>query len=198
MSTAARPRWLGLMATALITFACGSSGTAATATPSAPAGQASAPGHTAAAASQATEGPAATDSGGSSGDVIQRDLPKIVDGAWTKGTAHIEVTGGRSVTFDAPGSAAGVGGTGVLTFINATASQSFTASVSNAEQSGLSITSGTFVAAGTGGQECQLKITRNETAGLAGEFSCSNALAAESTTGQTFNVNIRGSFSATP
>ena len=46
--------------------------------------------------------PAPSDAAGTDGagsatpGVVQRDLPPIVDGAWTNGTLHIDVTGGRT------------------------------------------------------------------------------------------------------
>jgi hypothetical protein len=141
---------------------------------------------------------AGTDAAGSaSPEVVQRDLPPIVDGAWTNGTLHIDVTGGRTESFDLPGGAIAAGGASILTFGDASGDRTVQATISGTDPSGFTLVTPDLLAAGMWGGDCQLKVTRNEAAGIAGEFSCPTITGGNPKATETVPVSISGKFSAT-
>lgn len=129
-------------------------------------------------------------------------IPAIADGSFRSGKVHVEVSGGKNETLDI-GTLSGstTGGSTFLVYTTADIQKVVQLSLLAPTESDLgAVTVGTTVGAvtfttiGTWGKDCQVKITRNDTAGLSGEFSCSNAPAAEGIRG--FGVNFKGTFSA--
>lgn len=124
----------------------------------------------------------------------------IADAAYTTGSAHAEVTGGRQLTFDAqllPGVSMTTEGTTLLMYPADQSGNGALLSISNGSDTGLALTiTGTDVS--TGGDTttgCSFELTQNDAAGLAGRFECRGitSIAPDMPT-----VDVRGSFSAAP
>jgi hypothetical protein len=129
-------------------------------------------------------------------------IPAVADGAFQSGKVHVEVSGGKSETLDL-GTLSGytTSGSTFLVYTSADVQKAVQFSFLAATESdpgtvtvGTTVGAVTFATIGIWGKDCQVKITRNDTAGLSGEFSCSNAPASEGIRG--FGVNIKGTFSA--
>ena len=75
-------------------------------------------------------------------------------------------------SFDLPGGAIAAGGASILTFGDASGERTVQATISGTDPSGFTLVTPDLLAAGMWGGDCQLKVTRNEAAGIAGEFSC--------------------------
>ena len=120
-------------------------------------------------ASQPAEAPGGNAGGG--------DLPDVADGTYTGGTAHIEVTGDKSLSVDLPldpvTSITAEGATG-LAFYTGSEPDVIHTIVAFGTESGpaFSLTSPVVFAAGGLEQGCVFEITRNDATGLTGTFTC--------------------------
>jgi len=176
-----------VMALAAVASACG--GTASTA----PADGA-APGSTetnAAPAAQPAEAPAAN---------AAVDAVTIADAGYNTGSAHVEVSGGRQLTFDGqllPGVSMTAEGTTLLMYPAADSSSGALLSVSNGPDTGLAftVTGPDVTTGGDATNGCAIELTKNDAAGLAGTFDCRglDAIALD-----TPKVDVRGTFTAQP
>jgi hypothetical protein len=137
-----------------------------------------------------------------SGGGASAGIPTIADGQYKSGTTHVELSGGRSDTFDLR-LATGItsGGDSLFAFTSADNQKivriTFLAPGSS-DTGTVSVTSlvapNLLTVGGTWGQECQIKITRNNGSGLSGEFSCKDA---PSVTGTALSkADLKGTFSA--
>jgi hypothetical protein len=150
----------------------------------------------------ATAAPTPTTAPVGGGGGANAGIPAIADGSFRSGKVHVEVSGGKNETVDI-GTLSGstTSGSTFLVYANADIQKvvqfSFLAPTES-DRGGVTVgvTAGAvaFATIGTWGKDCQVKITRNDAAGLSGEFSCSNAPASEGIRG--FGVNIKGTFSA--
>jgi hypothetical protein len=138
--------------------------------------------------------------GGGGGGAANAGLPTIADGAYKSGTTHIELSGGRNETFDVGvGSGITSAGNTILGFTSAdntkVVQMSFLAPGQGAGALSVStnVASTVFSTAGAWGQECQVKITRNNASGLSGEFSCKDAPGVSGLT--ALKINVKGTFS---
>ena len=129
-------------------------------------------------------------------------IPSIADGVFKSGTARVELSGARTETFDVS-LATGIttGGNTVLAFATSDSQRvvqlTFLAAGSP-DPGAVTVTtlnlSALSTAAGTWGKECQLKITRNNAAGLSGEFACTDAPAVGGAT--VTKASFKGTFAA--
>ena len=128
------------------------------------------------------------------------NAPAIADALYMTGTAHIEVTGGRSLTTDAtlvPGASMTTGGTTLLLYGAGEGQDAVVISISNGPGTGLAmtITAPQLTTGGDGSTGCGFDITRNDATGITGSFSCRGI----STVGLDLtNVDVSGSFTAEP
>ena len=128
------------------------------------------------------------------------DAPAIADALYMSGTAHVEVSGGRSLTMDAtlvPGASMSTGGTTLLLYGAGEGQDAIVISISNGPDTGLAmtITAPQLTTGGDGTSGCGFDVTQNDAAGLAGTFSCRGI----STVGlDTATVDVSGAFSAAP
>jgi hypothetical protein len=152
-------------------------------------------------AATATPIPTTAPVGGGGG--ANAGIPAIADGSFQSGKVHVEVSGGgKNETLDIDRlSGATTSGSAFLVYTTADVQKVVQLSLlapTESDRGGVTVgvTAGAvaFATIGTWGKDCQVKITRNDAAGLSGEFSCSNAPASEGLRG--FGVNIKGTFSA--
>ena len=182
-----------LLLVAALVAACGSSGgtsqpTRATST--------SAPQPTQAGGG-ATLAPISTPAGGGGGGVGSNGVPTIVDGAYPTGTVHVEITGDQTITVDAVGGGAGVNGAVILNYARAADGYAISFSLLKDEDSGWAMTSANLILGGTWGQDCDIKITRNDGSGLSGEFSCQGVDGIDGTGQKSYRLNVKGNFTNT-
>jgi hypothetical protein len=196
----------------LLLAACGSSGAASPSrTPAtlSSAGQPTAGQPTAvqpSAGGQPTIAPTATepvanssesaDAGGS--PIVVSGMPPIPDGTWTKGQAHVEVTGARTATVDMVGSMFATQGVLIGTLADAATASALHLLFASAEASGLALTAPDVITSADLGRDCTVKVTRMETAGMAGEITCQNLEAINRAGTETMRVNVHLTFSASP
>jgi hypothetical protein len=179
----------------LIAASCGSSGAVATAT--ARATSAAATAAPAATAAAATEVPSDS-SGGAQESVPVTGIPTIVTANWQKATAHVDVSRDKTESFDMTGAIVGLNGIAIGTFGDPGSQQTMQMTISGLEHTGFALTTPNLLAGGSWGDECQIKITKNDASGFAGEFSCSNVDGADRAGTQALHLDIRGTFSGTP
>jgi hypothetical protein len=189
---------LALIPVTILIVACGGSATPAANAPLTSAGG-GVPNASATGGGGATGAPTNPPGGGGGANA---GIPTIADGTYASGTAHVEISGGRNDTFDVD-AASGItaGGNTILAFTGADNQKvvqlSFLAP-GQGTPGGLSVatnvSNAVFAMAGTWGGECQVKITRNNSSGLSGEFSCKDAPGLAGVIGGKFN--IKGTFAA--
>jgi hypothetical protein len=105
------------------------------------------------------------------------EVPTIMDAMYTSGTAHIEVTGGKSLSTDAtlvPGASMSTEGTTLLLYGAGDGQQAVVISISNGPDIGLAmtITAPELTTGGDGSSGCGFELTRNDDTGVTGSFSC--------------------------
>ena len=176
-----------LVILAVLAVGCGSSGAVATA----PGLPTIAPGG----AGGATQAPVVTPAGGGGGGGGTVTSVTVADGTYTKGKAHVELTGDKTATLDMNGTGFAAGGSGAFSYADTTAQLSVSI-VLGPQDTGLAIAGKDIITGGTWGKECELKVTRNDSGGVAGEFSCPNVEAADPSILKQLKVSIKGSFSA--
>jgi hypothetical protein len=185
-----RPRLLiALIPATILAVACGGSASPAANAPLTAGGSPAA----------STGGGAPTQPAGGGGGA-NAGIPTIADGAYKSGTAHVEVSGGRTDTFD--GSAAGgitSGGNTILVFSSTDNQKVVQISFLAPGQTGAggvsvstNVGGSVFSTGGGWGSECQIKVTRNNASGVSGEFTCQDAPGIAGVVGGKFN--IKGTF----
>jgi hypothetical protein len=159
--------------------ACGgATGTTPAGTPDTPAGE-------------PTDGsPAETTSAGGG----STDIPSIAAGTFKAATAHLEMSGDRSGSMDAEGTAMAVPDFTLLTFVGTKNDGTLQIAFGGADGSVVTAQLGTTATAGNIGSECNVGLSRNDATGVTGEFSCPNLEAIDGATVVT--VAIQGTFSA--
>ena len=186
----------------LVVAACGSTPSAATRArgPSAGAATAppSAPARTQASAAPAAPSAAQPSEGAGASETTDSGAPIVAEGNWSKATGHVEITGGRTVTIEGVGFAVSAAGITSVNFADSAHSYAIGLTVSTGEDSGVAIVAPNLITGGTFGKECQVNVTRNEPAELAGTFSCTNAEAADPADEQTFTRRHQGDFRPRP
>jgi hypothetical protein len=138
--------------------------------------------------------------GGGDAGAAGQAIPDVADALYMTGTAHVEVSGQRTLTADAglvPGASMTTGGTTLLSYSVGEGQDAVLISISNGPDIGLAVV---LIAPSltTGGDRttgCAFDVTRNDSSGLAGTFACRGL----STVGLDLaTVDIEGSFSAEP
>lgn len=161
-------------------------------------GSATTPGSTAETALDqggAANPPAEAPEAGNAGGIA---APAIGDASYTSGTAHVEVTGQRSLSTDAtlvPGASLTAGGSTLLLYGAGEGQEAVVISISNGQDSGLSmtITAPSLITGGDGSSGCAFDLSRNDDSGLTGTFDC-RGLATVGLDAAT--VDVKGSFAA--
>jgi hypothetical protein len=194
VKNAARARTSSLVLTVCLLTACGgstSSTTSGTATP----GTATTGGGTTGGATTGattTSSPVATVGGGGG----TTGIPVVADGSFKTGTAHIEISGGRSDTFDLR-SAGGFAASGSASIVFTDSQRTFNLTFTGGGEAAgaIVIATSAYTIGAELGKECQIKVTRNDANGLSGELTCKDAtgIALPAT---PLAVNIKGTFSA--
>jgi hypothetical protein len=189
---------LALVAIAAVVVACG--GSSGTAAPKATAAASAASGGSDVEASAETEGSGDSDTGGGSsgGDA---SIPKIGDASYKSGTANVKISGEKSLDLQGEISENGaltIGGATVLQYALPTEGGFIQISFLQDESStsGIALADGDFILAGTWGEDCDVKVTRNDGSGLAGDFVCKGLTGADSKLAKAYQVDMTGSFSA--
>ena len=172
---------------ALLAAACGSSGTAT----KAPGIPTIAPG-----GGGSTQAPGVTPAGGGGGGGGTAGIPQLANGGYTKGQAHIEITGDKAFTYDLTGVGFATGGSGALTYTDSTKNVSTNLVFADQGSSGLAIVTPDLIAGGSWGTECKESTTRNDGSGITGSFECDNVQAAAPGGLTAFHVTVKGTFSA--
>jgi hypothetical protein len=147
----------------------------------------------AAVASQAAEAPGGDAGGG--------DLPDVADGTYSGGTAHIEVTGDKTLSVDLPLdpiTSITAEDTTVLTFYTGSEPNLIHALVGFGTDSepAFSLTSPVLFAAGGPEHGCVLEVTRNDASGLAGTFTCTDLDTMSGDGLEQPNVDVVATFTA--
>ena len=186
-----RPPMLGVLIVliGLILAACGSPsgsgepGASAGGEPSAPA---------------ESEGPDQSQSGGGGEGGGGGIGTALGDGPWTGGTAHVDVSGDASASFDAPlfgATSLTDGTTTTLTYVSTDGG--LIGIAIDAESFSVSVTTAELV--GGGGTTTSCSVTYDSTAdnNISGDFSCPDSAAFTSAGASEGTVDIEGSFSAT-
>jgi hypothetical protein len=181
MTHAIRPTWLLAL---VLVAACGSP-----ATPPSTAETAADPG------GQAANPPAEQPEPGNAGGIV---APTIGDASYVRGTAHVEVTGQRTLSTDAtlvPGVSLTAGGTTLLLYGAGEGEETVLISISNGPDTGLAmtITAPSLTTGGDGSTGCAFEISRNDDSGLSGTFNC-RGLSTVSL--DTATIDVNGSFAA--
>ncbi len=129
------------------------------------------------------------------------DVPVIADGTYTAGTAHIEVTGDKSMTVDAPlvpGASSTASGSTLLMFLlgEGEAAVTLTVAVNADPGPAISLASATVFTAGGGDEGCRFRFTRNDASGVAGTFACPGLEGMSAGGAEQATVDVNGTFSA--
>lgn len=125
------------------------------------------------------------------------DVPVIEDATYTGGTAHVVVSGQKSVTVDAPlvvGASVTVEGTTLLSYHGGDGQDAVTFSVTNSPDTGpaIIVTTAFLITGGDRSTGCTIELTRNDGSGVSGTFACSGL---RSVVDQA-TVDVNGTFSA--
>lgn len=128
--------------------------------------------------------------------------PPIVDGAYTSGNVHIEISGDVTATFDFPlqgGASVTTAGATLLSFADTANSEGggiVVASTGNA----ITLSSSRVSTAGgdTGGDTnvCAITVTQSDASKLAGTFDCKRLVGVVASTSQSVTIDMRGTFEA--
>jgi hypothetical protein len=128
--------------------------------------------------------------------------PPIVDGGWTSGNLHIEVSGDVTATLDYPlqgGMSMTTAGATLLSFADAANSEGggiVVASTGNA----ITLSSSRVSTAGgdTGdANQCTIAVTQSDASKLAGTFDCKRLVGVVASESRNVTVDMRGTFEAT-
>jgi hypothetical protein len=177
---------IGLVLTLAAVAACGSS---ASPSPSASVGA-------------GTPAPVSQPVASSDGGTGTSSNPPIVDGAYTSGKLHVEISGDVTATLDFPlqgGLSMTSGGATILSFANTSTGDGggvVVAPTGNA----ITISSSTVSTAGgdTGGDAnvCTVAVTQSDASRLAGTFDCKRLVGVVANASKTVTVDMRGTFEA--
>lgn len=124
----------------------------------------------------------------------------IADAGYTRGSAHVEVSGGRQLVIDGQllaGMSMTTEGTTLLMYPAGDGSSGVLFTVSNGADTGLAftVTGPDVTTGGDGTNGCAIELTKNDASGLAGQFDCRglDAIALDAP-----KVDVRGTFTAEP
>ena len=101
----------------------------------------------------------------------------IADGVYSGGSAHVEVSGGKQLTVDAPlvpAASMTTEGTTLLMYAAGEGENTSVFSISNGADTGLAFTvtgQGVFTG-GDSSSGCAIELTKNDASGLEGRFAC--------------------------
>lgn len=129
-----------------------------------------------------------------SGSAKESGIPKIADGTYKSGTATVEVSGEDEKTFDALTSGQTDDGSTLIGFMASDANLTIGFGP-NPEDSNVSVAVSGLSVGGTFGQECGVQFSQNDSKGLAGEFTCTDAPAVDSASGKLDKRSLKGTFS---
>ncbi|MEP7040689.1 MAG: hypothetical protein ABI864_03850 [Chloroflexota bacterium] len=131
--------------------------------------------------------------GGGSGGIGKT----LADGQWTSGTAHLDYSGDKSGSFDAPLFAITsltTGGTSVLTFIDTEKGLSATVAI-YPDSFAVSVTTAAFTGGAGTTTNCTVTYQAGDEHNIEASFNCQNAPVIF-TTGGNGTVNLEGTLSA--
>ncbi len=126
------------------------------------------------------------------------EVPVIEEATYASGSAHVEVSGGKSATFDADllggGLSITAAGTTLLMYPS-TSGDGQLFSIASAPDVGLAftLTAEGIVTAGDRDNGCVIELSKNDSTGLAGQFDCHDL---QTVGGDFSKVNVRATFSA--
>ncbi len=140
-----------------------------------------------------TTAPAAGGGGG--------DVPTIADGVYMAGTAHIEVSGDKSLTVDAPlvpGASITTNGATLLYYVVGEGEDAVSLNVFVTSDSGpgINLTSAAIITAGGPDEGCRFEFSRNDGSGITGTFTCSDLVGLSPGGLEQPTVDVKGTFSA--
>ncbi len=151
---------------------------------------------TSVAATPAGEEPTPAPAAGGGGDV-----PAIADGTYTGGTAHLEVSGDKTLVADLPLqtiTSTTVGGFTLLTYSAGDGEANVSLNVVVDPEAGPSINLSSAVVFSVGGREqgCAFEFTRNDGSGVSGTVACSDLESMSAGGVEHPVVDIHGTFTA--
>jgi hypothetical protein len=128
-------------------------------------------------------------------------FPAIVDGQYTGGKAHLEVSGGKSLTVDLDlGVAASVttSGTTLLWYSSGSGQDLISLQVIMAPDTGsaINLSSNIVLAVGAAENGCRISVDKNDGSGIAGTFDCPGLPGMTPGGTQALTVNVKGTYSA--
>jgi hypothetical protein len=132
--------------------------------------------------------------GGGGGGGLDSELG---DGAWTGGTAQVDLSGDASGGFEAPLFSATSLTDGTTTTLTFTGDGGLIGIAIDAETFSVSVTTAEVVAGGGTTTNCSVSYTSTSSNNLSGDFSCPDSPAFTSTGTSGGTVDIEGSFTAT-
>jgi hypothetical protein len=135
------------------------------------------------------------------GASVPVDNPPILDGTFSTGKIHVEVSGEVNKTFDFPlqagGGFSGQGST-VLTYGESATGAAVV--ILSAETQGFTISSPEFSVGGSSGEgnNCTISVSQSDAARVAGTFDCKGAigLAGDGAAMKQVTADLRGTFEA--
>lgn len=131
---------------------------------------------------------------GSNGNEEPHDLevPAVDNGNWTGGNIHVEVTGDREASFDAPGSGSTLDGVTSAAFTEAPDTVSI--GLGGSEESAISLTAGGVSTVGGFRTNCTIDFTKSDASNLAADFECNDLEAISTSAAETFTIDVKGNF----
>ena len=172
----------------LFTSACGgSSKPAAKSSDNTPTGQNSS-------SSQSTD--SSSNGGGGGGGTIAGG--GVVIGNYSQGSAHVEISGGRSEStdFNAAGGATTPDGT-FVSFTSGDGQNSMTITVSpKQDETGVAVSINGLTTGGAFNDKCRIDVTKNDASELTGTFTCTGVDGVSGSQVFQGNLNVTGRFSA--
>lgn len=121
-------------------------------------------------------------------------IPKIADGTYKEGTATVEVSGEDEANFDSLTIGQTDGGVTLLSFMGAGGNLTIGFGP-GADDSSVSAGLAGLSVGGSFGKECGVQFSKNDSSGLAGEFTCTKAPAVDSGSGKLGERDLKGTFS---
>jgi hypothetical protein len=123
------------------------------------------------------------------------EIPTIEDGNWTGGNIHVEVTGDREATFDAPASGSTLDGVTSAAFTDGTNLVSI--GLGGSEESAISLTADGVSTIGGFRTNCTINFTENDPSNLAADFECNDLEAISTSATETYTIDVEGNFTLT-
>lgn len=137
------------------------------------------------------------DGGGGGGG---SDIPDLADAEYAQGTAHVEISGDASASFDAPGGGSVIQGLTVLSFANAERTESLSIALfaDGSTPDSITVLGGDASTTVEIGKDCDIEFTKSDATGLEGEFACEDVGAISVTQPEEYTITVTGTFSVTP